>query len=112
MSRRPSENSGKTSTLRMLATLQDPSAGTLCIDGVDVQANAEAARRRVGYLPDNFALSKARADMVAGIVRGSLSHPERVTSQGFGDARPIASNSTPQGKSLNRRVEIVIQRDQ
>jgi type VI secretion system protein ImpK len=44
------------------------------------------------------------------IVRAKLSKPGRVSAQGFGDARAIASNATPQGKSLNRRVEIVIPR--
>jgi len=47
---------GKTSTLRMLATLQTPSSGAIRIDGLDVARDPEGARRRVGYLPDNFAL--------------------------------------------------------
>ncbi len=47
---------GKTSTLRMLATLQRPTSGALFIDGVDVVADPEGVRRKVGYLPDNFAL--------------------------------------------------------
>jgi ABC-2 type transport system ATP-binding protein len=47
---------GKTSTLRMLATLQVPSGGTIRVDGLDAARDAEGVRRRVGYLPDNFAL--------------------------------------------------------
>jgi len=47
---------GKTSTLRMLATLQLPTAGTIRIDKLDAARDAEGVRRRVGYLPDNFAL--------------------------------------------------------
>ena len=47
---------GKTSTLRMLATLQLPSGGTIHIDKLDAARDAEGVRRRVGYLPDNFAL--------------------------------------------------------
>ena len=47
---------GKTSTLRMLATLQPPSSGSIRIDGLDVARDPEGVRRRVGYLPDNFAL--------------------------------------------------------
>jgi ABC-2 type transport system ATP-binding protein len=47
---------GKTSTLRMLATLTQPSAGTIRIDGIDAARDLEGVRRRVGYLPDNFAL--------------------------------------------------------
>ena len=47
---------GKTSTLRMLATLQQPSRGAIRIDGIDAARDPEGVRRRVGYLPDNFAL--------------------------------------------------------
>ncbi len=50
---------GKTSTLRMLATLQRPSRGAIRIDGLDAAHDPEGVRRRVGYLPDNFALYDA-----------------------------------------------------
>ncbi|HEX8570315.1 MAG TPA: type IVB secretion system protein IcmH/DotU [Caulobacteraceae bacterium] len=60
--------------------------------------------------PDNTALSQARADRVAELIRPHLSNPGRVTAQGYGDAQAIADNSTAAGKSKNRRVEVVIQR--
>jgi ABC-2 type transport system ATP-binding protein len=50
---------GKTSTLRMLATLTDPTSGRVLVDGIDAGADREGVRRRVGYLPDNFALYDA-----------------------------------------------------
>ncbi len=50
---------GKTSTLRMLATLADPTSGRIKLDGIDVAKDREGVRRRVGYLPDNFALYDA-----------------------------------------------------
>src|SRR5689334_8476071 len=50
---------GKTSTLRMLATLTDPTSGRIVVDGIDAVSDpdgAAAVRSRIGYLPDNFAL--------------------------------------------------------
>jgi sodium transport system ATP-binding protein len=43
---------GKTTTLRMLYTLMQPERGAVRIDGLDVQRDAEAVRRRLGVLPD------------------------------------------------------------
>lgn len=36
--------------------------------------------------------------------------PERITSVGYGECRPIACNETAAGRAENRRVEIVIER--
>jgi type VI secretion system protein ImpK len=60
--------------------------------------------------PDNNALSKARAQTVADILGKVLSNPARIAVEGYGDSRAVASNATPEGKALNRRVEIVIPR--
>jgi type VI secretion system protein ImpK len=79
---------------------------------VRVEGHADSDRLASLAFPDNFALSKARAATVAGILKGKLTDPGRVSAQGFGDSQPIASNSTPEGKALNRRVEIVLQRGQ
>jgi len=43
---------GKTTTLRMLYTLMKPESGRVLVDGRDVAADAEAARRALGVLPD------------------------------------------------------------
>ena len=43
---------GKTTTLRMLACLLLPSAGTIRINGVDVEEHPEQVRAQLGYLPD------------------------------------------------------------
>jgi type VI secretion system protein ImpK len=60
--------------------------------------------------PDNNALSKARAQTVADILGKALSNPGRIAVEGLGDSRPISLETTPEGKALNRRVEIVIPR--
>ena len=43
---------GKSTTLRMIAGVLAPSAGTVRIDGEDLAERAELARRRIGYLPE------------------------------------------------------------
>jgi chemotaxis protein MotB len=58
--------------------------------------------------PSNLELSSARADAVARYLVLKGVPQSGISAQGFGDARPVASNDTPQGKAKNRRVEIVI----
>ena len=43
---------GKTTTLRMLYTLMTPDQGRITVDGIDVQHDPTAVRRRLGVLPD------------------------------------------------------------
>ncbi|MBI4611740.1 MAG: ABC transporter ATP-binding protein [Candidatus Rokubacteria bacterium] len=44
--------SGKTTTVKMVTGLYRPSAGRIVIDGIDLSRAPEAAKRRVGYIPD------------------------------------------------------------
>jgi outer membrane protein OmpA-like peptidoglycan-associated protein len=56
----------------------------------------------------NLELSKRRAAaVVAALVAKGVSK-DRLVSQGFGDTKPIDSNSTEEGKQKNRRVEFHI----
>jgi outer membrane protein OmpA-like peptidoglycan-associated protein len=56
----------------------------------------------------NYDLSQRRAGSVAQYLTSQQVNPGRLGVQGLGESRPIASNATPDGKALNRRVEIVI----
>lgn len=56
----------------------------------------------------NFGLSQQRAQSVLAYLVSQGLDPRRFESQGFGETRPIADNSTEQGRSANRRVEIRI----
>ncbi len=45
---------GKSTLMRTIAALQEPDAGRILLDGVDVIAKPQELRRRLGYLPQDF----------------------------------------------------------
>lgn len=45
---------GKSSLMRTLATLQDADSGSITLEGIDLRQNPQRARRRLGYLPQDF----------------------------------------------------------
>jgi outer membrane protein OmpA-like peptidoglycan-associated protein len=57
----------------------------------------------------NQALSKARADSVASYLISQGVPADRITTAGLGPSRPVADNTSAEGRANNRRVEIVIQ---
>lgn len=57
---------------------------------------------------DNSELSRARAEHAGkALIKGGLGI-DRVRTIGYADSRPIATNDTEEGRSKNRRVEIVV----
>ena len=56
----------------------------------------------------NMALSKARADAVAGRLTAKGVQPDRVHAEGFGSQKPEADNATDSGQAQNRRVMIEV----
>jgi ABC-2 type transport system ATP-binding protein len=43
---------GKTTTIRMMGGTLSPTAGAVVIDGIDMAARPEEAKRRIGFIPD------------------------------------------------------------
>lgn len=64
-----------------------------------------------GRFRNNQELSVARAQSVAGMIVPLLSNAERVEVIGQGEDDPIADNATAEGRAENRRVEVLIQRE-
>lgn len=62
-----------------------------------------------GKVDINNSLSQQRAQNVAKFLNevGGIG-ADRITAEGYGQTQPVASNSTPEGRALNRRVEILI----
>jgi chemotaxis protein MotB len=54
-------------------------------------------------------LSAARAAAVfSSLVTEDLVNPDQLSTAGYGEYRPVASNATPEGRALNRRIEIIL----
>ena len=62
---------------------------------------------------DNEGLSRERAGEVAEFLQTALLlPPESISYAWAGEANPIASNATPEGRALNRRVEVEVWYDE
>ena len=59
-------------------------------------------------ITSNLILSQKRAENVAQFMIAQGVNPSLVSTQGFGDADPIASNDTADGRAQNRRVELTL----
>jgi len=57
----------------------------------------------------NRSLSQQRADAVRQYLESRGVASEQIRSLGKGESQPIASNDTPGGRAMNRRVEIVVE---
>ncbi len=72
---------GKSSLMRTIATLQEPSEGTIFLDDLDVINNKEEMRKVLGYLPQDFGFyPKVSADDMLNhfaILKGISSKAER-----------------------------------
>ncbi len=62
--------------------------------------------------PSNFELSVERANAVASLLKSRLKDPGRVRTEGKGESAPIAPNQTAEGRARNRRVDIMMPREE
>jgi len=77
---------------------------------VAVEGNTDNVPIHGGVYPSNWELSTARASTVVRYLLGKGVSPLRLTAVGYAEQNPIASDATEAGRTLNRRVEIVVKR--
>lgn len=65
----------------------------------------------VGSDSANLALSQRRSQAVADALRAQGVDPTRIATRGYGEAYPVASNSSSSNRAMNRRVEVYISND-
>jgi outer membrane protein OmpA-like peptidoglycan-associated protein len=88
-----------TSLDRLAGFLKESPASTVQVEGYTDSSRS----------PDyNVGLSQRRADSVRSALVARGVDPDRIAARGYGEAAPVASNDTAQGRQMNRRVEVVI----
>lgn len=74
----------------------------------DLKLMIEGHTDNVGSAPSNLALSERRAAAVKQyLVTTAHVDVARLSTKGFGSTKPVAPNTTPEGRQENRRVELV-----
>ena len=68
--------------------------------------------RKSSAFKSNFDLSVARAKAVETIIAPQFKDASRITVDGKGEDEPIADNATPEGRARNRRVDVMIPREE
>ncbi len=95
------------------ATIQPSSAATLTMIADMLKANPDVALEIQGHTDNvgapaaNLSLSRERAASVKAALLKAGVESDRLTTAGFGDTRPVAENTTDEGRARNRRVELV-----
>lgn len=67
---------------------------------------------KTARFPSNMALSLARAESVQKRLAELVGDPSRITAEGRADKEPIVSNDSAEGRATNRRIEVILVREQ
>lgn len=80
-----------------------PESTILVAGHTDNVAMAQGAR-----FANNQVLSQARAQAVRDYLVQHGVDAKRLSVVGYGDTKPVATNNTPEGRAMNRRVELIV----
>lgn len=76
---------------------------------IRIEGHTDVIPISTAQYPSNWELSTARStNVLKYLISHSFVKPERMSASGYGEYRPVASNINPEGRSKNRRVDIVI----
>ena len=76
---------------------------------IRVEGHTDNLPIKTGRYGSNWELSSARSTNVLRLMSEKANvPPERLSAVGYGEYRPLADNSTPEGRAKNRRVDIIL----
>ena len=77
---------------------------------IRVEGHTDARPIATARYPSNWELSSGRASAVLAELVARGVPPARLSVAGYASEKPIADNNTPEGRALNRRVDLVVLR--
>ncbi|NDR59036.1 type VI secretion system protein TssL, long form [Aliiruegeria sabulilitoris] len=77
-----------------------------------VVGHSDSVPIRSSRYASNMELSLDRAKSVEKMIAAMLDNPRRLSAEGRADKEPIASNETKEGRAANRRIEVVLMRNE
>jgi chemotaxis protein MotB len=98
---------GKQIIAKMASQLAPTQQNKILVTGYTDNAPIGPELQRQG-VTSNQVLSQKRADAVMQYLISQGLNPNLVTARGLGDADPVASNDTAQGRAKNRRVDLTL----
>jgi chemotaxis protein MotB len=98
---------GKQIIANMAAKLAPTQQNKVLVNGYTDDKPVGPALARQG-ITSNQDLSQKRAENVMAFLISQGVKPDMISAKGFGDADPVASNDTTQGRAQNRRVELSV----
>ena len=93
---------GQRMITKLAAYLQENPQRNVSIEGYTDSTGGDAYNQQ---------LSERRADAVKAALTHAGIDPQRIQTEGYGEAYPVAGNDTAGGRQMNRRVEIVLSDD-
>lgn len=97
----------KTNIAKVAAVLAPHQKNKINVSGYTDNTPIGSELKKQG-ITNNLILSQKRAETVMQFMISQGVKPNLVSAQGFGEANPVASNDTPEGRAQNRRVELTI----
>jgi chemotaxis protein MotB len=104
-------NSGQAELLPGAASKLERIAKVLSRPGLEIRVEGNSDNQPIhnDQFRSNWDLSTARAmNVLLLLVDKAGFDPTKISASGYGEYRPIADNATPEGRKMNRRVDIVV----
>lgn len=98
----------KSFTLEPVSMIELNKLVQLMNDNPSMKIQINGYTDNIGNDADNLLLSQNRSKAVVGYLVSKNIDAKRLSAKGFGEAKPVADNSTDEGRAINRRTEFIV----